>query len=234
MAFADWEFFKRNGAESVVIDLGSPINGAGSLQMTGVGDGSSTGAATIHLTNATDSGRGRTQARMETIFQRNQPTAGGFAHGAGFYFMPSSVTPWTSGQSMYFAGMSNSTSATRWAVIKFTNGFGPGVWEASAGATVLSTSTTNLTADGADTAIQVDWNDAPEFGGVKIVLRAAPSGDTDFGNVVDVIDFTDTSTPLTNSGISEGLLIVDVNGLAGVNQVKPRFDDTSIYSLVAA
>ena len=230
MAFADWEFFKRDGAESVIIDTGSPVVGAGSLQMTGTGT-SSTGAATIHLTAVADSGRGRTQAKIQTVFQRNQPSGGGFDHGAGFYFMTSSTTPWVGGASCYFAGMSNSGSTTEWALIKFTNGMD--AWEGSTGATVLATSSTNVTADGANTAIEIEWNDAPEFGGVKMVLRAAPSGDIVFANMVDVITFTDTSSPLS-SGVVEGLMIMDVQGLApGPNQVAPRFDDTSVFELVA-
>lgn len=231
MAFADWEFFKFDGDETVVINTASPINGAGSLQITGTGT-SNPGYVTMHLTAAADSGRGRTQGKLQSIFQRNQPSGGGFDHGAGFYFMPSTTTPWTAGQSCYWAGLSNNGSTTRWALIKFTNGIG--VWEGSSGASVLGTSTTNVTSDGSNTAIEVEWNDAPEFGGVRIVFRAAPSGDTDFNNVVDVITYTDTSTPLTNSGISEGFLIADYQGVSASNQVAPKFDDTSVYSLVAA
>lgn len=230
MAFADWEFNKKNGSEQVIIDTGSPISGGGSLLITGTG-ASTAGAASINLTSVADPDRGRTQAVIRTIFQRNQPSGGGFSHGAGFYFMPSSTTPWVSGQSTYFAGMSNDGSTTRWAVIKFTNGID--AWEGSTGATVLATSTTDVTADGANTAMEVEWNDAPEFGGVRIIFRAASSGDTDFGNMTDLIDIIDSSTPLSNTGNGEGFLIVDVQGLSGSSQVKPRYDDTSVYSLVA-
>jgi hypothetical protein len=231
MAFSDWEFNKFDGAEVVVIDTVTPINGAGSLQILGTGT-SDQGYVSMNLTSTADPSRGRTMAKIQTIFQRNQPSGGGFDHGAGIYFMPSSVTPWVGGASCYWAGMSNDGSTTRWTVIKFTNGID--AWEASTGAGVLATSLTNVTADGANTALEVEWNDAPEFGGVRIVLRAATSGDTDFGNMTDLITITDTSTPLTNSGIAEGFLIADVQGVGGSSQVKPKFDDTSVFSLVAA
>jgi hypothetical protein len=198
--------------------------------MTGSGD-SNHGTATIHLTSTADPDRGRTQAVIRTIFQRNQPSGGGFDHGAGFYFFSSADTPWVAGQSAYFAGMSNDGSTTRWAVIKFTNGIDD--HEASTGATVLATSATDVTADGANTAMEVEWNDAPEFGGVKIVFRAAPSGDTDFGNMTDLIDIVDNSSPLTTA-LREGLFINDVQGVSGVNQVAPKFDNTSIFELVEA
>ena len=217
MPFGDFDVNKLDGDGFALIDTVSPINGAGSLRLAGSMD---TNPETMSITLNSSQSRGYNAGRIQTLFRRESPAASGLTRGSGLLFVCSSATPWLVGQSCYFAGLSQAGAGNmEWRIFKFTNGF-----TVLSDGVELGNSTTNVPAITQTRAIEVEWNDAPEFGGTRIIFRAAP--DNVFGNMVDVITFTDT-TPNTTL-LTEGFLSIDSAGSV-TNFEDARFDDTSFF-----
>ena len=212
---SDWTVSKENGSTGVDLEGTTPIISGGSLFIDAV-----MAPERVSLYNTTYP-FGQTAGLIRSIMQVVDLTTTG-AERAGFTFMQNSPTlygPTDIGYGAFMSG-TNGFGSPRIAIVKFTTGL-------PATPTELAF-TTSFTAPtlGSNFVFEVQWAaDLGMYGGTLITVRYGTG--TNFGSLVDVVTFTDTSSPIITSAY-ESLAF----SFFGTGHFRTLFDETSIYQSV--
>jgi hypothetical protein len=95
--------------------------------------------------------------------------------------------------------------------------------------TVIDESHTETVVDGDYWPVQLEWvADVPNLGGTRLTASVGTKNSTDFTTLATLIDYLDTSSPLTTS-VAEG--IFDAYPGAGAGAHTFVMDETTIYEL---
>ncbi len=220
MSFADWIFYSRtteNVIPSNIVFLSesiTPLVGSGSLRIRDLG--SPTRATVALLPDSLTFDSRIESGRIRTIFLKE--TGIGF-EDQGIFFLSQGVNPLHDEVEVYGVHYPSGSSYVR--LTRFTNGL-----HDTAG-TILGTYAVPYTGLEEPIVLEVQWEGgilSTYSGYTKIQIRFG-SNTTNFGNLVDLPIFLDTSTPLF-TGTSPGLFVRSRSSLEPLNSV---IDMTSIY-----
>jgi hypothetical protein len=221
VAFADWTFYESHAAHLCAIDGAAPLVGTGSLQINNHADNGQNSVTHGYYT----ANKGFTRGRIRTLLQLT--AVGGLPDAyAGIVCMQSQTDMSSTTGSAYMGllGISNQGlgQLRYWGKLFKTTGGFLGSW------TTLATSTnTSLFTAGTTVAVQLEWvADSAVLGGVRLILSFGSQ--TDFSDLAEICDYTDTSSPLSTAA-AEGLMFRKI-GTFGDN-AEARFDQTTVVQM---
>jgi hypothetical protein len=211
----DWVIQKENPSTIVGIDGSTPIVGLGSMQVFVTDAPERVAIQNNTYTNGILDGRIRANVRIDDM------TTDVIDH-VGFVCMQSAPTidgASDEGYGLVLSGDNGLSTATV-NLVKYTNGFQSLI--------ILDSVSAGSLGIGTPFVFQLDWVEEALLNGV--VLKGYIGVTTvDFNDLVQVVEFTDTSSPLTTS-VAEGLVVVSLSTISPTLDVK--FDNVSIFSLI--
>ena len=227
MAIADWFIVKTDPGVDVHLEIGSPIDGTGSLRIAQDAIAAVTPVASAHLRLMAGPPQSQfLKGKVRTLIQPKQVTDGATSVTfQGIQGMMSQADVFTAGGKAYFAGRWGGVSPSWW-IARADNG----VTGAGSFTMLASGTTTNLPGIDDIRAMEFEWvYDPLEFNGVRLTLSAAP--DDDFGNLVQIYQIVDTSASHLDSTVGEGLFLSALHTATGP-VVETFYDKTTIFELV--
>jgi hypothetical protein len=227
MAIADWFIVKDDPGIDVNLEIGSPIDGTGSLNITQTSIAATVPVANAHLRLMAGSPQSQfLKGKVRTLIQPKQFTDGATSVSFnGILGMMSQADVFAAGGKAYFAGRWGGATPTWW-VTRVDSG----VTGTSSHTMLASGSATNLPGVDDIRAIEFEWvYDALEFNGVRLTFSASP--DDDFGNLVQIYQFVDSSANHLTTTVGEGLFGSALHSVAGP-VVQTFYDNTTIFELV--
>lgn len=223
MSLGDWT--QAGSGLTVSIEINTPLVGDGSLKFAA---SAAVNQKNMYLTNL-DKGftKGRIRSLMRMVVR---PTTQAYAR-AGLICMQSVINPAAATGAYYTFGwgVGSSTAGTpgtqKWLLMKRA----PSGQLSSVGTELNSTSVVVSASD--YYPVQLEWVvDIADLGGTRLTASVGTLNSTDFGTLVTVFDYLDTSSPLTTS-VAEGIFCTSANA-AGAETYTYTFDETTIYQLV--
>ena len=227
MAIADWFIVKSDGAMDVNLEIGSPIDGTGSLRISQDAIAATEPVANAHLRLMAGPPQSQfLKGKVRTLIQPKQFTDGATSVTfMGILGMMSQADVFAAGGKGYFAGRWGAATPD-WRIMRVDNG----VTGMSDFTNLASGTTTNVPGVDDIRAIEFEWvYDALEFNGVRLTLSVSP--DEDFGNLVQVYQIVDTGASALDSTVGEGLFFSALHSVAGP-VVETFYDKTTIFELV--
>jgi hypothetical protein len=227
MAIADWFIVKSDAAMDVNLEIGSPIDGTGSLRISQDAIAATEPVASAHLRLMAGPPQSQfLKGKVRTLIQPKQFTDGATSVSfMGILGMMSQADVFAAGGQGYFAGRWGGATPSWW-IARVDNGVtGTGSFTVLASGT-----TTNLPGVDDIRAIEFEWvYDPLEFNGTRLTFSAAP--DDDFGNLVQIYQVVDTGASALDSSVGEGLFFSALHSVAGP-VVETFYDKTTIFELV--
>jgi hypothetical protein len=224
VALADWTFSKNRAGLTSAIDGTNPLVGAGSLLLTNTSDLSYANIQTMHCVYTAN--KGFTRGRLRTLIKVHSSTVRGMF---GVYFMASQADVTASGSCYYATLVRDLNAGTRTLrVDKVTSGLDQQY--PSGTPTTFATVSSAFSVD-TTKALEVEWvSDAAVLAGTRIIVRTGDQ--TDFSDLAEVMDYTDTTSPLTTT-VGEGLCWMkwDVLTGAGFAEAEARYDQTTVVQM---
>lgn len=224
MSLADWTKVQPGSSVTISLDINTPLVGNGSLKF--VNGQTPNGVANMYLTSL---GRGFTKGRVRTLIRMDARPSHVAYERSGIVFLQSVLNPSVASGNCYTFG---------WGVGASTSGTPGGqYWTLNKHALSLGTAGSNLFNEAVSVSagdyypIQVEWVvDIAGLGGTRISISVGDLNSIDFSTLLPLVDYLDTSSPLTSS-VAEGLFTAHPSsGISGVHTY--TFDETTIYQLV--
>lgn len=238
MAFADWTQVLTGNMTSS-LDLGSPINGAGSLLCSRTSTSTNTSnEANMHL-NTGSFTVGVTKGRIRSLIQIENSGVGAMtAHYAAIIacmYDPAFSTTTTANDG-YIAGFtvqSDGDQAIR--IMKCGVGIASGTsfdFALQITGNLAQVKPFGPLVDQDILPIEFEWVlDVPNLGGIRLTFRRGNVGDTDFSNLSTILDVIDAASPHTVASF-EGLVTYNGGSGSGGTGSGVRWDDTTVSELL--
>jgi len=227
MAIADWFIVKSDASMDVHLEIGSPIDGTGSLRISQEDIAATVGVSNAHLRLMAGPPQSQfLKGKVRTLIQPKQFTdAATSVTFQGIVGMMSQADVFAAGGQGYFAGRWGGASPSWW-IARVDNGV-----SGSGSFTMLASgNTTSLPGVDDVRAIEFEWvYDPLEFNGTRLTFSVAP--DDDFGNLVQIYQIVDTDPTSLDSTVGEGLFFSALHSVAGP-VVETFYDKTTIFELV--
>lgn len=227
MAIADWNIEKSDIGMTVNLEIGAPIDGTGSLNISQASIAASVPVATAHLRVIAGPPnsqflKGRINTLVKPLQFTDSATTPTFF---GIHAMMNQAQVFAVGGKCYMAGRWGGATPS-WRISRVDNGItGVGSFTHLAQGT-----TTNMPGIGDVRAMQFEWiYDPLEFAGVRLTLKAAP--DSNFNNMVTIYQVVDTSVNSLSTTVGEGLFMSALHAVTGPT-VQVLYDKTANFELV--
>ena len=227
MAIADWIIEKSDPAMTANLEIGSPIDGTGSLHLSQTAIAATVGVSTEHLRVLAGPPQSQfIKGKIRTLIKPiNFTDAATSASFFGIHSMMNQAQVFALNGKAYCAGRWGGVSPS-WRISRVDNAI-----TGTASFTTLATgSILNLPAIGDVRAIEFEWIFDPlEFNGVRLTFSAAP--DDNFNNLGVIYQVVDTSANHLTTTVGEGLFMAALHSVPGP-VLEVLYDKTANFELV--